>query len=1257
MEPTRHGTRKAREFPLSALSYPPDLPIVKKRGEIVTAVRKNQVVIVTGETGSGKTTQIPKMCLEAGRGRTGMIGCTQPRRVAAVTVAHRIAEELREEIGNTVAYKIRFEERRGPRPFIRIMTDGILLMEIQGDRLLRRYDTIIVDEAHERSLNIDFILGYLRSLLPQRPDLKVIITSATLEIEKFSRAFENAAVIEVTGRMYPVEVRYRPLDPDLEEAGEFTFIDGAVQAVEEIFAEGASGDILIFMPTEQDIRETCERLNPWALKGHTILPLYARLPWQEQKRVFLPASGRKIVVATNIAETSITIPNIRYVVDTGLARISQYNPRSKATTLPVRPISRSNADQRLGRCGRVRKGVCIRLYSEEDYLERPQFTPPEIMRANLAGVILRMFDLRLGDIDGFPFLDRPGRKYVTDALALLQELGALVKTPEGYGLTRLGRTMARLPLDPRQSRILLEGRRRGCLPQIQVIVSGLTVPDPRERPEGREAEADAVHGTFADPTSDFTTLLRIWEAAARRGEEPFTQSGLRRFCRAHFLSFRRMREWRDVHDQIGALLSEHLTDGGEERREEMSPTDLHQAIHKAVLSGYLSHIAQRVEKNRYRGIKDKEVFIFPASALYRRGGEWIVAAEMVETSRLYARVAANVEVSWIVEAAGDLCRSSFSTPRWDKAREEVVADERVTLFGMTLIPSRTAAFGPFAPEEAATIFIRDGLMTGEVRSRLPFLKANLALVERIRSMEEKTRRRDLVDEEAVFSFYRERLPGIYDVRGLRRLIRERGGDSFLYLTEGDVLKKEPDEAQLAAYPDRVGIDGVTLPVSYRFAPGRDEDGASLTVPVGLLTGLSAGDLDWAVPGLTWEKILHLLRGLPREYRRQLPPPNEVWSDMKAGLAGSGRPLTAAMSAFIQKRYGVSVPPSAWPVDRLPDHLRLRLTVVDGKRDVLAAGRDLAALRREVVEEKENEGFEQARRSMERDDIRAWDFGDLPETVTLTAEGTVVGYAFGALEDRGEKVRLTLFRNLAEARRAHPQGVRRLAEIVLQNEIRYLKKSLALPPEMKEAAAWFGSVKALEEALRIKVTTDLFAAPVRTPADFETLIRQGRPRLLPRGQEVLRMASPVVKAVENAAKTIGRLEKAEKGSPRALSFLRELKEEMRRLVPIDFLRIYPEERLPHLCRYLKALMIRAERGLMDLERDRARGKEIRRFTERLEALRRGTDPLDHPERAKALEDLAWMIEEYKVSLFAQELKTPYPVSAKRLEERFAQIELM
>jgi ATP-dependent helicase HrpA len=1237
---------------------------MERRKDIVDAIRDHPVIVVTGETGSGKTTQIPKMCLEAGRGIAGLIGCTQPRRIAAITVARRIAEEMREEIGHSVGYKIRFDDRTPRDAFLKIMTDGILLMETQHDPLLRAYDTIIVDEAHERSLNIDFVLGILKAVLPRRRDLRLVITSATIDTEKFSKSFYDAPVIEVPGRLYPVEVRYRPPDPRLEEKGEITHVESAVRAVDELIERREPGDILIFMPTEQDIRETCDLLDGRFREGAVVLPLFSRLTAAQQQRVFAPFPERKIVVATNVAETSITIPGIRYVIDTGLARVAQYNPRSRTAGLPIRSISKSSADQRKGRCGRVQNGICIRLYSEENYFERPLYTQPEILRSNLAGVILRMLALGLGDIGAFPFIDRPAQKSIRDGIEILLELGAIEMEKKGerglthpYRLTERGRLMARFPLDPRISRMIIEARGEGCLSEIVVIAAALSIQDPRERPAQKEAQADQMHAAFKDPASDFSSLLALWRRCLDRAKSPQMQNRLRRFCREHFLSYRRMKEWRDIHDQILTILAEQkfLPKGKATPRKEGG--ELYVALHRSILSGYLGHIAVKKEKNLYTATQGRQAMIFPGSGLFNRGGNWIVAAEMVETSRLFARTVANIESGWLEELGGNLCRCTYSAPHWEKDRGEVVAAEQVTLFGLVIVTGRPVSFGRIDPETASRIFIRSALVEKDVKKPLPFLLHNQALVEWISRIEEKVRRRDLlIGEEAMAGFYEKRLPGIFDIRTLQRLIRDRGGDAFLRMQEADLLLKSPDADEVALFPETVSTGGWRLDCVYRFSPGTPDDGVTLKIPVHAVQDISAETLDWAVPGLFKEKVIALLRGLPKEFRKRLQPLSQTCA-LILNEMDQGEPLPTALGSFIYKKFGVDIPADLWPLEKLDESLKLRFAIVDAKNRELAAGREISILQQEIVNKEESQAFARARRRWEKSGLTAWDFGELPETIPLCGGRNCEGFAYPALEAQEGGVRIRLFRSGPEAHRAHLLGVRALFTLRLREELRYLRKSLVLSGDLKLWSAAFGGVKTLENALCEKVMHDLLEADIRTETAFNSHAEKVRPQLLLRGQELLLKIGPLIKGLYEVSTLLRRLETAHRGNVPVVAFLAGLRDELSRLLPTDFLIRYDDERLSHLVRYLRALAIRAERGVVHLGKALDRGEEIRDLTERhRDLLSRQTSSVSK-EKRRAIEEFAWMIEEYKISLFAQEVKTAFPVSRKRLDSRLKEIERM
>ncbi len=1250
-------------------NYNTSLPIYAHREEILDAVASNPVTIISGETGSGKTTQIPQFCLEAGRGAAGMIGCTQPRRIAAITVAQRIAEELGAVRSDPVGYKIRFSDHTGKDTLVKIMTDGILLAEARSDAFLDAYDTLIVDEAHERSLNIDFILGMLKTLLHRRPDLKLIITSATIDTEKFSRAFDDAPVLEVSGRLYPVDIRYS--ETSAGESGEDqTPVEAATAVAEAIFRRSRTGDILVFMPTEQDIRESCEQLRGRRLAGCDVLPLFARLPAAEQRKVFGQGQGRKIVVATNVAETSITIPGIRYVVDTGLARIPSYHPRTRTTAMPVVPISRSSADQRAGRCGRVQNGVCHRLYAEEDYLARPRFTPPEILRTNLAEVILRMLDLDLGDIDRFPFIDPPAGASIKDGYRLLLELGAIEENaarsadPRSqttrYALTRRGRMMASLPLDPRVSRMLIEAEKEGCTGEVLVIAAALSIADPRERPAERAAEADAAHGQFHHPASDFATLLNIWRAfsEARRKKG---SAKLKRFCRERFLSYVRMREWMDLHRQ----LQEEAVDAGivASARGGRIPfegldEERYGAIHRAVASGFLSGIAVRKEKQIYRAAGGREAMLFPGSSLFSDPPEWIVAAEMVETSRLFARTAARIDSRWLEKLGGALCRRTYRHPRWEKNRGQVTATEQVSLFGLIVVEGRSVPYGKIAPSEASDIFVQGALVEEQVKRPFAFLVHNRRLVEAIRKMEDKFRRRDLLISDAeIFSFYRERVPEtISDVRTFARFLKKRGDDGFLRMTEEDLLLRAPDREALGRYPDRIDVDGRRLDVSYRFDPGTETDGVTIRIPASDASEVPVEPLDWKLPGLLREKISALIRGLPKTYRRHLVPVADIVEIVLKEMPNSDGPLVTALADFLYRRFGLEIPSTAWPDEEIPEHLKVRFSVVGPRGEELRAGRDRSIL------SGGDKGLrigalEKARSRWERTGIQDWDIEELPEDILISSGRASAWAVFPGLEaDRGA-VNLRLFTDRREALTAHLGGVAALYRKRYAKDLKFFRRQIALPGPTARRAAVLGGAAQLEEQIFDKVFTALFARNIRTAEAFRSHREQAAAALFERGQQLLAAVVPVVEAVSEARSVLADLERENALRPKITAFLLDRRSELSALVPDHFIRLYDQARIEHLPRYVKALLLRTQRGIDHLEKDRAKAEAVLPFIQGLEELLGALSPSSSEEKRRAVEAFFWMLEEYKVSVFAQELGTVIPVSKKKLEKRLGEARRM
>jgi ATP-dependent helicase HrpA len=1271
----------ARAQNIPPLQFPPQLPISSKRHEIIDSIKKHQVTIITGETGSGKTTQIPKMCLAAGLGRRGIIGLTQPRRIAATSIAQRIAAECGEECGKSIAYKIRFEEKTSAEPLIKVMTDGILLAETVKDRDLLAYDTIIVDEAHERSLNIDFILGYLRTLLTKRKDLKVIITSATIDTAKFSEAFDNAPVIKVSGRMYPVEVRYRPVDPVKEEKGETTYIDEAVACVENLQRERRYEDILIFMPTEQDIRETCGLLDKRCTG--LVLPLYARLSGSQQRLIFNAASEQKIIVATNIAETSLTIPGIKYVIDAGLARILEYNPRSQTTGLPIKPISLSSAEQRKGRCGRVQNGICIRLYSQEEFSQKPLYTPPEIMRSNLAGVILRMLSLNLGAVNSFPFVDRPQPKSIRDGIDILDDLGALTRDDSSeetnlYKLTEVGRTMAEFPLDPRVSRMLIEAQKEKCINEIAVIAAALSIQDPRERPYDQADQASKAHALFAHPESDFLTYLNIWNRYHGSLESLPSQSKLRKFCRDHFLSYKRMIEWRDIYHQILDIIDgTNKTAKGKKHVKIEINQEISDKIHRCILSGYLSNIAQKKEKNFYNAAKSRAVMIFPGSGLFNRAGQWIVAAEISMTSRVFARNVANIKSEWLEELGRDNCRYTYAAAHWEKSRGQVVAMEKVTLFGLTIVESRPVAYERINAEEARSIFIREALVTGEVARRIPFLEHNLSLFDQVKTMEEKLRKRGLVvDEETIARLYEQRLPVISDIRSLLTLIREKGSDEFLRFREEDLIAHEPDPEEISQYPDQIKIGDAALVCHYNFEPGHSDDGVTVNVPLGLVARTAEENIDRYLPSLLQEKAVHLLKSLPKSIRLKLPSPVQIAQSLREDKSNLNKSLPQALSQLLQDQYKVTVPRDTWALDKLPDHLNVRYSVIDEKGKEIKNSRDIGLLQKELADTINTSALDKIRGDWEKEGITRWDFGDLPEQIPLTGIQGLIGYAYPALHVIDDSINLRLYSDRKKSASSHGVGVAALYEIHFAEKLKQLKKNITLSAGMKAIAVNIGNPKQLEQSIINRIKKDLFFKPWRKPEEFMRHAGSVNTEILPYGQRVLVSIDPVLKAFDDTYLCVNKLIKKNTGNTPVLKFLKDIRTELQSLVPINFPELYTFDRMKDLPRYCKALILRAERGSLNLTAAQKKIQEVLIYSRQLQQmLTPASNDLMTPhtgiqeisclkddisvdcpeEKIMMIEELFWMIEEYKVSLFAQELKTPYPVSPKKLNQMIEEIE--
>ncbi len=1234
---------QARAGRIPALDYPEDLPVSAAREEILAALAAHQVIVVCGETGSGKTTQLPKICLEAGRGVFGLIGHTQPRRIAARAVARRLQEELGDAEGRLVGHKVRFHDRTGPETLVKLMTDGILLAETEGDRFLEQYDTLIIDEAHERSLNIDFLLGYLKRLLPKRPDLKLIITSATIDPERFARHFGGAPVISVSGRSYPVEVRYRPLaGEDLDEKDR-DLPQGVLEAVDELARHGP-GDILVFLPGEREIRETAEALRKHHPPGSEILPLYARLSQAEQDRIFHPkGGGRRIVLATNVAETSLTVPGIRYVVDSGLARISRYSPRSKVQRLPIEPISQASADQRKGRCGRLGPGVCIRLYSEEDYLARPAYTDPEILRTNLAAVILRMHALHLGEVDEFPFIDPPDPRAVKDAYQSLYELGAMDAERR---LTELGRRLARLPVDPRIGRMILAAEREDCLREVLVIASALSIQDPRERPMDAREAADAAHARFHHEGSDFLAWLALWDYVNEQARH-LSQNQWRKRCRAEFLSYVRLREWREVHGQLKQLAAEL---GLSPNREPAEPD----RIHRALLTGLLGQVALHQEDGEYLGTRNRKLRIHPASSLAGKRPRWIMAAELIDTRRLYASGVAAIRPEWIEELGAHLVQRSYFEPHWQKRAGRVAAFERVTLFGLVITPKRRVNYGPKDPKTAREIFIREALVAGHYHTRAEFFHHNRALLAEVEALEAKARRRDiLVDEETLFQFYDQRIPeDVFDAPRFERWRRqaEAKDPKVLFLTREALMRHEAAAVTGERYPDQLDIDGLVLPLAYRFEPGDPKDGVTVRVPLAVLPALAPEPFEWLVPGLIEDKLTALIRALPKALRRHFVPAPDF---ARAALEGMAYRQGALLPAFAERLFrmtGVRVPEAAWreAEQALPEHLRMRFEVVDEDGRVLAAGRDLAALQQGQGEAAQTAVQRQAGGEWTREDLRAWDFGPLPEVVEQRQGGLAVR-AHPALVDEDGRVALRLLGSEAAAREAHRGGLVRLAALQLKDKLRYLAKELEKDARLQLLAKPVGGGAALVRDLLDAAVARLLLDgrdpwAIRDAEAFEAALAATRPRLVAEAQ---RLAGIVRETLERHQS----VQKALKGRwpPDCLASLADIQNQLAALVRPGFVGDTPPQWLPRLPVYLQAVALRLERLPRDPRRDQAEARAVAALWERWRA-RTDEGRKATPEQVH----FRWLLEELRVSLFAQRLGTVEKVSVPRLEKRWREI---
>lgn len=1249
------------------LRYPDTLPVAEKREDILDALRDHQVVVVAGETGSGKTTQLPKICLELGLGRRGLIGHTQPRRLAARSVATRLAEELEVPLGEQVGYQVRFSDQTNERTLVKLMTDGILLAETQHDPDLERYEAIIIDEAHERSLNIDFLLGYLKRLSARRPDLKIIITSATIDVERFAEHFalggKPAPIVQVSGRTYPVEVRYRPLLRDADDEEDRTLQEGMLHAVEEIEAierekRWYSGprDVLIFLPGEREIRETADTLRRADLKNTEILPLYARLSNAEQNRIFQPHAGRRIVLSTNVAETSLTVPGIRYVVDPGLVRISRYSYRAKIQRLPIEPVSQASADQRKGRCGRVAEGVCIRLYSEEDFLARSEYTEPEIQRTNLASVILSMLALKLGDIEAFPFVDAPDSRFIKDGFRLLFELGAV---NEKNQLTAIGRRVAKLPIDPRLARMTLAGAEQSCLREVLIVVSALSVQDPRERPAEKRQAADQAHKHWDDPDSDFVAWLNLW-AGFEAARDELSGNQLRRWCRDHYINYLRMREWHDTYRQLRQLLRDmdlHIAaaepEGDKDDEAALKARKQQQTrLHQALLTGLLSNIGQFIENREYLGARNRKFMIHPGSGLAKKTPKWVMAGELVETSRLFARQVARIQPEWVEPLAGHLSKRAYSEPHWEMKRAQVVAFEQVTLFGLPIVARRKVHYGPIAPCEAREIFIRRALVEGEYRTDAKFFSHNRALIDEVENLEDRARRRDiLVDEETLFDFYDQHLPDdIINGKGFEHWRREAERDDadVLKLDKAMLMARSDADISVVQYPDELTLKGVRYPLSYHFAPEAEDDGVTMTVPAAMLSQLPRYRLEWLVPGLLREKCIALLKSLPKAIRRQVVPiPDWVDAAMEA-LSPDNVPLTEALGEFLRIKTGIRLSPEDWRQDQLEAYLHMNLRVVDHAGDVLGQGRDVAALIRRFAD-----AASAGAKALSETAESVSDVDDLPEkplaeSLTTSQAGIRVE-AYPALTERDghEDLRVELFDHPDKAREAHRQGIKRLAMQRLPDQVKAIKRL----PGLERCALLFTKVgskhQLLEDLAEAVFLHEIAYDPLpRSRQAFSERLDAQRSELVPYAE---RLVASLLKALEEHL-AVAQALKGNINLAMALAY-NDLKAQMQRLVHPGFIS-EAGEWLEEYPRYMQAARIRLEKAPRERMRDQMLMQEIQDFEARL-ASRRRSERRDGWEEPMLVE-FGWWLQELRVSLFAQQLGTHIPVSAKRLERRWAEI---
>ncbi len=1223
------------------INYPENLPVSQKKQAIMNTIRDHQVVIIAGETGSGKTTQLPKMCLELGRGILGTIGHTQPRRIAARSVATRIAEELNTDVGDVIGYKVRFNGHTSDTTLVKLMTDGILLAEIQQDRLLTQYDTIIIDEAHERSLNIDFILGYLRQILPERPDLKIIITSATIDPQRFSRHFNHAPIIEVSGRTYPVEVRYRPV-VDVQSDIDREPLQAIIDAVNELTNE-SYGDILIFMSGEREIRDTAEALNKQLFPHTEILPLFARLSSVEQNRIFQSHTGRRIILATNVAETSLTVPGIKYVIDTGLARISRYSFRTKVQRLPIEPISQASANQRKGRCGRISDGICIRLYSEQDFLSRPEFTDPEILRTNLASVILQMMSLGLGNIEAFPFVQSPDKRNIQDGIRLLDELGAINHDTKKkhLRLTDLGRQLAQLPVDPRLGKMILEARKKGCVHEVLIIVAALSIQDPRERPLEKQQAADEKHRRFNEADSDFVSFIQLWNYLQEQ-QKNLSSSQFRKQCKVDYLNYLRVREWQDIYIQLRQAIKELGFSINSQ------PADYF-SLHTALLSGLLSHIGQKnIDKQDFTGARNAQFAIFPASGLFKKPPKWVMVAELVETSRLWGRIAARVEPEWIEPLATHLIKRHYNEIHWSKAQGAAMANEKVMLYGLVIITERKVNYSRIDPVVSRELFIRHALVEGDWHHHYAFFRENRKLLAEVEDLEHKARRRDiLVDDDILFNFYDQRIPAHvissrhFDRWWKKALITQ---PELLNFEKAMLFRSGNTHISKLDYPNSWQQGNFKFKLSYQFEPGANADGVTVHIPIAILNQIAEQGFDWQIPGLRNELVIALIKSLPKSLRRHfVPAPNyaQAFLERIAGSAIQGSLLDALEREF-RRMTGVTIEREQWQVNLIPDHLKITFRIIDEKHNVLAEGKDLAKLKDSLKQKVQQTLSAIADDGIEQQNLHIWSFGSLPQHYQQKQNGYQVK-AFPALVDEKDSVAIKLFETKQEQQHSMWAGCRRLLQLTTPSPIKYLHEKLPNKAKLGLYFNPFGKVLDLiDDCIDCSIDKLMFehGGVVWDEHAFEQLREYVRAHLNETVVKIARQAEQLLVMTHSINKRLkGRVD-----LQLAIS-LADIKSQLAKLIYKGFISGNGWQKLTDVARYLQAIERRLEKLPQDPQRDRLFTQKLDYLQNQYQQLLAKLSPLDRTQ--DDITEIRWMFEELRVSYFAQQLGTAYSISDKRI----------